>query len=179
MNQSDDYIVLGRISGVHGVKGWVKVFSHTAPRVKIIGYDHWFLQRNDNDWEKVKIVDGREQGKNIVAWLDGVKDRNQAEALVGAKIAVINEQLKELPKNEYYWRDLIGLAVKTVDDEELGKIDWIFDTGSNDVIVVKNTVKDGNDKKTVEHLIPYIMDDVVKSVDLEKSLMVVDWDPEF
>lgn len=171
MSLSSDYILLGNISGIHGVKGWVKVFSHTSPRVKITEYSQWFLQEKDECWKTVRLVDGKTQGKNIVALLEGVNDRNQAEVLVGMNIAILNEQLEKLPENQYYWRDLIGLLVKTTKGEPLGRIERLFDTGSNDVIIVKD--------KNQERMLPYIMGDVIKSIDLDKSMMVVDWDPEF
>lgn len=176
MSQSDEYIPLGKITGVHGIKGWVKVFSHTSPRVKIADYGQWFLKGNkDQSWVSRKLIEGKEQGKNIIARLDNVNYRDEAEALIGTEIAIHKDQLEVLAENEYFWRDLIGLSVKTVEGEELGEIDWLFDTGSNDVIIVK----DSSGTEVKEHLLPYVVGDVVKSVDLEASLMVVDWDPDF
>jgi len=173
MEQKDERILLGEVSGVFGVQGWIKVFSYTIPRVKITEYKNWHL-KTSSGWKLFKVLQGREQGKNIVAQLDGINDRNQAEALVGNKIAVQSDQLEVLPPGEFYWKDLIGLSVKTVNGENLGVIDWIFDTGSNNVIVVK-----GEKIGEPERLIPYIVDDVVVSVDLKKSLMMVDWDYDF
>ncbi len=175
MSQSSDYILLGNISGVHGVKGWLKIFSHTSPRVQITNYSQWYLQKKNEGWTPIKVLEGRKQGKNIIALLDGVNDRNQVEALIGSEIAIKSEQLEGLAKNEYYRRDLIGLLVETTDGISLGTIDWIFDTGSNDVIVVK----DKSTSTVQERLLPFLIDDVVKSIDLGQSLMVVDWDPEF
>lgn len=185
MSQSD-YILLGKISGAAGLKGLVKVFSHTEPRVQITQYKQWFiqgrgLQKNrhmDEDWRTVKVISGRVQGKNIVAQLEGINDRNQAEALVGSVIAIKSDQLKQLDDGEYYWKDLIGLSVVTTEGVELGKVDWIFNSGSNDVLLVKDDVKDNGEKRT-ERMLPFLLNDVIISVDLEKSLMVVDWDPEF
>lgn len=175
MSQSSDYITLGKISGVHGIKGWVKVFSHTSPREQITEYKEWFLKRRGSDWKPIKVIDGKKQGKNIIAFLENTHHRDQAEALVGSEIAIHKDQLKKLSKGEYYWRDLIGLSVETIEGEKLGEIDWLFDTGSNDVLVVKDT--DGAEIK--ERMLPYVMGDVIQSIDLEKSLMIVDWDPEF
>ena len=176
MSQSDDYILLGKISGVHGIKGWVKVFSYTDPRIKITEYSRWFMKtKKEQSWTVRNLLDGKEQGKNIIAKLDGINYRDEAEALIGTEIAIHEDQLDVLGKDEYFWRDLIGLSVETEAGQELGKIDWIFDVGSNDVVIVKGKDASGESK---EHLLPY-SDDVIKSVDLEKSLMVVDWDPEF
>lgn len=175
MSQSSDYIILGKISGVHGIKGWVKVFSYTSPRLKITEYSDWYIQDDSKSWKAKRVIDGKKQGKNIIAQLDHVKNRDHAEALIGKEIAIRNEQLKALSENEYYWRDLIGLSVETTEGESLGKIDWLFDTGSNDVIVVK----DDTGNKNKERMLPFLIGDVIKSVDLNESLMIVDWDPEF
>ena len=173
----DDYILLGEISGVSGLKGWVKVFSHTSPRLQITEYKQWFLQKKGEDqWQTVKLKGGKVQGKNIIALVEGVQYRDQAEALVGSTIAVSSDQLEKLSEGEYYWKDLIGLNVENTEGVQLGKIDWIFNTGSNDVITVKG--KDAEGENT-EHLVPYIIDDYVVSVSLEDSLMVVNWDPDF
>jgi len=177
MSQSS-YITLGEISGVLGVKGWVKVFSHTDPRVKITEYDQWFLRKKDQDWYSLKVLNGRKQGKNIVAQLEGINSREQAEALKGVQIAIQERQLEVLPENEYYWKDLIGLNVETTQGIDLGKIDWIFNTGSNDVLTIKEVSRKDN-KKRVERLLPFLMDDVVISINIKDNLMVVDWDPEF
>ncbi|HIO97413.1 MAG TPA: ribosome maturation factor RimM [Leucothrix sp.] len=177
MSQSS-YIALGEISGVLGVKGWVKVFSHTDPRVKITEYDQWFLRKKDQDWYSVKVLNGRKQGKNIVAQLEGINSREQAEALKGVQIAIQEGQLEVLPENEYYWKDLIGINVETTQGIDLGKIDWIFNTGSNDVLTIKE-VSSKDNKERVERLLPFLMDDVVISINIKDNLMIVDWDPEF
>ncbi len=175
MSQNPDYILLGHVLGVHGVKGWLKVFSHTSPRLKITDYSKWFLKIKDENWTPFNVVGGRKQGKNIIALLEGVNDRNHVEALIGVKIAIRDDQLDGLSKNEYYWRDLIGLSVVTIQGVKLGQVDWVFDTGSNDVLVVK----DQSGKEVRERMLPFLFESVIKSIDLDKSQMIVDWDPEF
>ncbi|MEE9309798.1 MAG: ribosome maturation factor RimM [Cocleimonas sp.] len=175
--RSLQYILLGEISGVSGLKGWVKVFSHTSPRLQITEYKQWFLQKKgDDQWEAVTLKGGKTQGKNIIASIDGVQYRDQAEALIGSTIAVSSDQLEKLSEGEYYWKDLIGLNVENTEGVKLGKIDWLFNTGSNDVITIKGKNAEGENG---EHLVPYIIDDYVVSVSLEDSLMVVNWDPDF
>ena len=176
--ESLQYILLGEISGVSGLKGWVKVFSHTEPRLQITKYKQWFIQgKGKNDpWQAINVKGGKAQGKNIIASLEGVQYRDQAEALVGSKIAVISDQLEELADGEYYWKDLIGLNVETTEGVELGRLDWLFNTGSNDVITVVGKDDEGEKK---EYLIPYIMGEFVISISLDDSLMVVNWDPNF
>ena len=170
MNTSSDYIHMGEISGVFGVKGWVKVFSHTAPREKIVKYKTWLLSRRQNDYQATKVLNGRRQGKVIVAQLEGVTDPDQAFQLIGTKIVIERKQLPRLAKGQYYWSQLEGLSVVTTDGIDLGKVSWLFETGSNNVLVVKG------DR---ERYIPYIIDEVIISVDLYTAQIVVNWDPEF
>ena len=164
------FVTLGRISGVHGVQGWVRVHSDTSPRENIVNYSPWYLVRQGRR-ETWKLKSGGGHGKAVLAKLAGCNDRNAAEELVGALISVPRTALPDTGEpGEYYWADLVGLAVKTTDDVELGRIDHLFETGSNDVMVVKG------DR---ERLVPYIWKQVVLEVDLKAGEMLVDWDPEF
>jgi 16S rRNA processing protein RimM len=164
------FVTLGRISGVHGVQGWVRVHSDTSPRENIVNYSPWHLIREGRR-ESWKVNAGRRQGKAVVAKLEGCNDRDAAEELVGALISIPRSALPDTTvPGEYYWADLVGLRVETVDGVELGRIEQLFETGSNDVIVVQG------DK---ERLVPYIWEQVVREVDLEAGVMRVDWDPEF
>ncbi len=166
---SQRMLVLGRISGLFGVTGWVKVYSHTAPRENILSYQPWYL-RQDKQWREIRLLDGRKQGKGLVALLQGCDDRDQAAALMGCDIAVPRDQLDDLAEDEYYWADLQGLEVITIEGQKLGRVSHLFETGANDVLVVKG------DR---ERLIPYVWEQVVKKVDLDAGEMQVDWDPEF
>lgn len=168
---SDDFVSLGKISGVFGVKGWIKVYSHTDPREGILNYSPWYLKQREG-WKAINPKTGHKQGKTIVAQLEGVDDRNQAETMIGLEIAVKSEQLPSLKKGEYYWSQLEGLHVSNVDNVNIGIVDYVFATGANDVLVVKK--EEGG-----ECLIPYLSGDVIKAVDLNESTMLVDWDPDF
>jgi 16S rRNA processing protein RimM len=170
MKSSSDYIHLGEISGIFGVKGWVKVFSHTTPRENIVKYKVWQLGSSGDDYVPVKVLNGRQQGKGVVAQLEGVTNPDQARQFIGTKIYINKHQLTRLRKGEYYWSDLEGLAVITTTGVSLGKVAWLFETGNNDVLVVEGER---------ERYIPYIADDVIISVDLQASEMIVAWDPEF
>ena len=164
-----DYVILGRISGLYGVKGWVKVYSETGPRKNILKYNPWYLKCH-GQWIAFELEQGKPHGKGIVVKLGGCDDRDQAAELLQTEIAVKREQLPKPRPGVYYWTDLVGLVVATTEGVELGSIDYLFETGSNDVIVVKG------DR---ERLIPYIRDQVVVEVDLEGGRMTVDWDPDF
>ena len=162
-------VVIGKISGVFGVRGQVKVFSFTEPKENILHYDPWMLGSDDN-WKPYKVASGNTQGKGLIAQLEGCDDRDQAQALVGQEIAIEKSQLPRTGPGEYYWSELEGMTVITTQQVELGKVSHLFETGSNDVLVVKG------DR---EHLIPYIRGQVIQKIDQDTGQIIVDWDPEF
>lgn len=165
----DSLVTVGVVAGVYGVKGWVRVHSHTDPIENILGFPRWFLQRGD-EWQPCDVIEGRRQGKGLVAALADVEDRDAARALMGAEIAVPREDLPPPGEDEYYWIDLEGLQVETVEGHALGVVDHLFATGANDVMVVRGER---------ERLIPFVLDQVVTDVDLGQRLIRVDWDPDF
>ncbi|NOY66691.1 MAG: ribosome maturation factor RimM [Gammaproteobacteria bacterium] len=165
----EGYVIVGQISGLHGVKGWVKVYSYTDPRENIIQYSQWFL-RSAEGWQEIKLEEGRRQGKGVVAKLEGYIDRDMSAQLIDRDIALLKDQLPQLEKNEYYWNDLIGCKVINQDKTEFGIVERMIETGSNDVLIVKG------DR---ERLIPYIRGQVIKNIDLDSSIIQVDWDPDF
>ena len=168
MKEKNPFIELGKIIGVWGVNGWVKVFSHTNPRNNIIHYKHWYLKQDDT-WQKFRLSQGRIQGKKIVTQLLGVQCCDEAEKLKDAVIAIKKQQLTILPDNEYYWTELEGLQVFNLSNMCLGLVQYLIETGANDVLVVR-----GNR----EYLIPYIPD-VIHEIDLNNNKICVDWDPDF
>jgi 16S rRNA processing protein RimM len=164
----DEFICVGNITGVHGVKGWVKVYSDTSPRENILNYSPWKIQTGDQ--MQTVEVSGRRQGKNIVARLDGIDQREQAIELIGSKIYILPGQLPKLDEGDYYWSDLIGLAVESLQAEPLGTIETMMETGANDVMVLNG------DR---QRLIPFVIDDVVREVDLANKRVIVDWKPDY
>lgn len=163
-------VPLGRIVGLHGVQGWVKLESWTEPRTQIFNYRPWLLGKA-SDAMVVDGVSGHPQGKGLVAHVPGVDDRDAAAKLVGCDICVEREQLPAAGKGEFYWVDLEGLEVVTMQGVVLGQVSHLFATGANDVVVVRNSTR--------ERLIPFIQGSYVQSVDVAGNRMVVDWDPEF
>ena len=157
---------MGRIVGLFGVKGWVKVFSFTDPRDAILEYQTW-LVGSGNNWTPVKVSDGKRQGKGVIALLDETVDRDDAARWMGQDIAVLREQMPALDDNRFYWSDLEGLTVMQKDGETLGVVDYVLETGANDVLVVKGDI---------ERLIPFVMNDTIVDVDLANGVIKVDWD---
>ena len=162
-------VVVGEIAGPHGIKGWVKVHSHTDPPENILDYSPWVLVSGLGS-DEYQVVAGRSQGKAVVAQLQGVNDRNQAEALKFRKIVVSRDKFPAAEPGHYYWIDLLGLKVTNIEDVELGVMADMLATGANDVMIVR-----GNR----ERLIPFVIGQYVRKVDLESGIIQVDWDPDF
>ena len=168
---SKQRVVLGRVSGLFGVKGWVKVYSETDPPANILDYSLWYLNLSGH-WQAFELQQGQVHGKGIIARLGKCTNRDEASPLLGADIAIDRDQLPKLANNEYYWSDLIGLEVLNLNGENLGKVDHLLETGANDVLVII-----GTDRQEI--LVPYIKDDVVKQIDLENGTMQVEWDLDY
>lgn len=165
----DELIIMGRVSGLFGVRGWLKIYSHTSPREGIIQYRDWYLKQGGG-WRQYRVVAGHRQGRGVVAQLKGIDGRDLAATLIDCDIAVQRQQLPELEPGEYYWADLQGLRVVNLEGVELGVVSHLFETGANDVLVVVGER---------ERLIPYTRGEAIREVDLERGLILVDWDPEF
>jgi 16S rRNA processing protein RimM len=165
-----DLISVGKVSGVFGVKGWIKIFSYTEPRKNILGYKNWRLRKGSQQ-KSAKVVGGQVHGKGVVAQIEGISDRDQALSLMGWEVCISRDQLPTPQKGEYYWADLIGLDVENLEGIQLGKIDNLFETGANDVLVVKDSDQ--------ERAIPFLQGQTVKSIDLDVGKMIVDWDADF
>ena len=159
-------VVLGRISGLFGVKGWVKVYSYTEPREAVLEYRRWLLSGKDGWWEAT-VAEGQRHGKTIIARIDGYVDRDQAAELIGTEIAVPRDELPEAGEGRFYWSDLEGLRVVHRDGTELGRVAYLLETGANDVMVVQGEQ---------ERLIPFVMGEVILGVDLASGRIDVDWE---
>ena len=165
----DELLVMGRIASPFGVKGWLRVNAFTARPDNLLDYSPWYLKLSGG-WQAVEPLAGRHHGKGLVVQLKDCHDRDAAAALAGTDIGVYRSQLPPVDRDEYYWSDLIGLQVVTGGDRLLGVVEQLFETGANDVMVVKGEQ---------EHLVPFVTGQVVESVDLEKRIIRVDWDPDY
>jgi 16S rRNA processing protein RimM len=157
---------LGRIVGLFGVRGWVKVFSFTDPREAILSYGPWLLATDDT-WQPATIEDGKRHGKAVLAKLDGVDSREEASELLGKEVAVRRADLPATGNGEYYWTDLIGATVWHKEERELGQVRQMLETGAHDVMVVGGET---------EVLIPFVHDEVVLEVDIDAGIVRVDWE---
>lgn len=169
VDRRDRRVLLGRVVGVHGVRGGVKVESFTEPRDRILDYQPWILRQHGV--ETVLRAKAIMRHPKVAVALEGVDERDAAAALMGAEICVRRAQLPKPADGGVYWTDLEDMAVSTVDGVALGRVDHLFATGANDVLVVRQ------DRR--ERLIPFVRDDVVKRIDFDNGQIVVDWDPDF
>ncbi len=171
-------IDVGRISGAHGIKGWVKVNSQTEPAENLFDYQPWYV-KTAHGVKPVELIEWRSQGKGYVARLKGIDDRNQAEAFCPVVIAVEKDSFPALEQDEFYWFELEGCRVISRFDNtefDLGVVKRIMPTGANDVLVVQG---DEQSIDQTERLIPYVLGHFVTLVSLEDKAIYVEWDPEF
>ena len=190
---TSEKVILGRITGVYGVKGWVKIFSYTDPMEAIVDYSPWYIRaegrkpgdQNLAPWTRVKLKAGKRHAKTVVAKLEHCNDRDDAMSYIGTEIAIELQQLEALrEKNQYYWRDLIGLTVINQQGIELGKVKSLMETGANDVLVVASAettdeVAVKQEAQDSERLIPWTMGNAIVAVDMEQGVIIVDWDADF
>lgn len=174
-------VIMGRIVAPYGIFGWLKIQPDTETLDSLFDYPDWWLGRDDQ-WQKFEVEHAKVHGNTLLVKLNGVSDRDAAFKLKGKQVSVPREQLPEPDEDEYYWSDLIGLQVTNQQQMALGEVVDVFETGANDVLVVKQTAKQvskQNDAQGVrERLIPFIAQ-VVLEVDTAGKTMLVDWDAEF
>jgi 16S rRNA processing protein RimM len=168
--ETGEPVILGRVSGLYGVRGWVRVFSYTEPREALLGYRSWMLA-TAGGWTERTVTEGRKQGKSLVVRLSGTDDREAAAEWIGADIAVAREKLPPAGKGEFYWADLEGLQVRHRDGRVLGRVAHMLATGANDVMVVQ-----GECEPKHEILIPFVPDLYVLRVDVAEGVIDVDWE---
>ena len=167
MQHDDRIVVLGRVSGLFGVRGWIKVHSFTDPRDAILDYRDWRIEKG-GDWQPIDVAEGKPHGKTVLARFAGTETREEAATYVGATIGVPRHSLPAAGQGEFYWTDLEGLRVRHTDGTVIGTVSYLLETGANDVLVVH-----GGD---VEVLVPFVTGDVVKNVDLSAGVIDVDWE---
>jgi len=164
-SHESDRIIVGRIGGAFGTRGWLKIISYTRPRENICNYRPWLLLSNDF-WTEQPVLACKPRGAGLIAQLEGVADRNSALERLNTEIAVQKSVLPQSDPNEYYWSDLIGLEVRNLTGAKLGTIREILQTGANDVLVVGGQS---------ERLIPYVTGHFIIDVDISAGCMLVDW----
>jgi 16S rRNA processing protein RimM len=168
------FVILGKIVGAYGLQGWVRVHAFADDPQIWSQIPAWCLGQENTPpetWREVALKRSRLNLDALVVQLEGVSDRDAAEALKGTLVGVPRAALPAAGKDEYYWADLIGLDVVTVGDQVLGKVESLIETGANDVLCIK-----GDDGK--EHLLPFV-GAVVLDVDLVAKRIRVEWEADW
>jgi len=155
-------VELGRVTGVFGIRGWIRVRSHTVPPEGILRYRRWNIA--GREWQ---VADGHPQGDTVVAGLQGLEDRDAALRLRGATIEVPRSALPKAKRGEFYWTDVLGCEVVSTSGAKLGTLSSVTSNGAQDVMVVAGER---------ERLIPFVSGPIVKSVDPVAKQIVVEWE---
>ena len=164
--ESETMVPLGRVVGAHGIHGLVKVFFYSGNAPDLVEDRPVFrLRRPPADAIPYRVVRISAHQRHFIVQLAEVGDRSTAESLAGAEVVVDRAQLPAPGPEDYYWVDLIGLAVTTVDGQPMGTLVHIMETGSNDVYVVRSGRR--------EVLVPALAS-VVRRIDLVGRQMWVD-----
>ena len=162
-------LVVGRLLAPHGVRGWLKFRSYTEIPVTCFELLPWQVPAAASvnaGSRELKILQYRPAGDVFLVSLEGVDDRDQAQQLAGMEVSVPVAALPELDDSEFYWRELIGMSVSSVDGQALGTVADVMDNGAHDVLIVA-----GPDR---ERLIPFL-EPYLRSVDRGSRAIVVDW----
>ncbi len=178
-------VTLGRIAGVYGIKGWVKLVSSTRPLEALLRYPRWWLSRpGSEEGYEAQLIEGRIHGAGLVARVsspDGtaIEDRDSAARLVGLEIAVPRSALPPAGPNEVYLMDLIGMAVKSVEGEGLGTVESVTSNGAQDVLVLRDPVQLDEAGAPLRRLIPFVRGPIIESVSLDANEIVAHWQPDW
>lgn len=172
---SSRLLVVGKIGKPHGLKGWVRLNSFTSPPENVLQYRSFAAHRARRDIE-LELTDARWQGDRLLAHFEGYDDPEAAAELNGLELQIESARLPSLEAGEYYWHQLVGLKVRNQQGELLGRVVRLMETGANDVLVVQ-ACEGSLDSR--ERLIPFLREQVVKSIDLTAQEIEVDWQADY
>jgi 16S rRNA processing protein RimM len=161
---------IGRFGTAHGVSGWLKVISFTIPAENILHYQPWLISVK-NEYQPLQVTATKANDSLILVKLAGCNTREDAKKFTNIEIKVPRSVLPTLSQDEFYWTDLEGLTVITPNGQVLGTVDYLFESGANDILVLI-------DRNNKQKMVPYIKDVIIK-VDLLEKQIIADWDPEF
>lgn len=161
----EKFVVIGRVSRPHGIKGEISIeyFNPEDPRL-FSRYQMIFLQGDEGDPQAYRPITVRPHKRSIVALLEGIRTREEAEQLRGKTVLVDSAELPPLEEDEYYWHEILGMRVVTEGGRQVGTVAEIVPTGSNDVYVVREGTK--------EILIPAIKE-VIVAIDRQTRTIVM------
>lgn len=175
----DDLVIVGYVSGAFGLQGWVKIRPYSTTADALLDAPSFWLESAAivgaaPNLREVKRLSSKIHGEDVVARLESVPDRTAAEALKGTVVKVSRQAFPALEPDEFYWVDLIGLAVQNLQGEDLGVVRAMMDNGAQSILRVAAVDVPEAELMKHEYLIPFV-DHFVKQVDREAKKIVVDW----
>ena len=170
-----DLIMVGYITGAYGLQGWVRIKPYSPDADALLNAKKWWLGKpNMADLQDVEMMQAKNHSGDIVARLVGVVGREAAEALKGTAVHVRRSHFPALDDGEFYWIDLIGMAVENLQGEQLGLVADLMDNGAHPILRITLPLVAGQDKAPAELLVPFV-DQFVKTVDQTAKKITVDW----
>lgn len=181
MTEHEEPVLVGRILGAWGIKGWVQLYAYTDPPEAIFEYQPWIIQgfsqpdldHPESGHPKSPLLNWKRAGRRLVAQLVGIETPEQAAALADLDIHIPRSSLPPAAPGEYYWHDLLGLQVINAEGHTLGVVSQLLATGAHDVLQIAAP------DRASEVLIPFVIGHAVQSVDLDERVIRVDWPLEW
>lgn len=170
LDNPEDLIVLGRVAGAFGIKGWLRITPFTRSAEDLLNYSSFWFETSNGHWQSYNVRNARVQNRSLLIEIEHLTDRTAAEGFARYQIAVSEDWLPPLEPDEYYWRDLFGMNVYTTTGVSLGQVAQIVETGANDVLVVRGER---------DRWIPFLLDHFISAIDMTNKRITVDWDPDF
>lgn len=183
-----DAVELGRFLGAWGVKGWIHLQPHSADTRALFEVSDWYLLPPEAPFGRgfaaffgpvrVRVDDIKMHADGVVARLQGVCDRDGAQALKGARIHLPRSAFPVPADGEYYWVDLIGLEVVNREGVHLGVVRDLMATGPTSVLVMQYPIEADGVQKMAERMVPFVAA-YIDDVDLRARRIVADWQPDY
>jgi 16S rRNA processing protein RimM len=186
----DDAIEVGRVMGAWGIKGGIRVLPFSKDPQALFSSRRWFIRPPETPLAGprpaallyppvLRITHSKTQGDAVVATAQELPDRNAAEAMKGARVFIARSSFPTAGDGEFYWIDLIGLAVVNRQGEPLGEVIGLLDTGAHSVLRLRRAeaqpaAADGTPPDTSERLIPFVAA-FIDDVNLADKRITVDW----
>ncbi|WP_373746363.1 ribosome maturation factor RimM [Neisseria dentiae] len=165
MTDTQQWVAMGYIKGVFGVKGWLKIAAGTEYADSLLDYPEWRLSKNGQHRSVIPEA-GKTANGELLVKLEGIDDRDEAFALCGYTIEIPREAFAPAEEGEYYWADLVGMTVTNTEGITLGTVKNLMETGAHDVLVVEG----GYGQKLIPFVSQYIL-----TVNTENKTITADW----
>ena len=180
----DDAVEVGRVIGAWGIKGGIRVMPFSKDPKALFSSKRWFVRPPEAPGPKtvvgampplLRIITSKTQGDDVVATAQELPDRNAAEGMKGARIFIARSSFPTAGDGEYYWIDLIGLAVVNRDGAALGEVIDLLDTGAHSVLRLRRPEATADTPQAeAERLIPFVAA-FIDDVNLAEKRITVDW----